>query len=100
METIEQMAERHIRESEADLNHIDVLMKRAQKASSNAADQAEAEMLLEQAAKQHAKLDQHLTALRSQQEPDHEKLAEEGARFREALGKIRSNLEVLLASWL
>ncbi len=56
METIEQMAERHIRESEADLVHIDVLMKRAQKMSANAADQVEAERLLDQATRQRAKL--------------------------------------------
>ena len=100
METIEQMAERRIRESEADLLHIDVLMKRAQKMSANAADQAKAERLLEQAIKQRAKLDQHLAALRSKQESDYEKLAEEGKRFRDALEKTRSNIEVMLASWL
>lgn len=100
METIEQMAERRIRESEADLLHIDVLMKRAQKMSANAADQAKAERLLEQAIKQRTKLDQHLAALRSKQESDYEKLAEEGKRFRDALEKARSNIEVMLASWL
>ena len=42
METIEQIAERHIRESEARLDHIDVLMKRAQKVSANTSDQVEA----------------------------------------------------------
>jgi hypothetical protein len=44
METIEQMADEHIRESEASLNHIDLLMKRAQKAQ-KASDQAEIERL-------------------------------------------------------
>lgn len=100
METIEQMAERHIRESEADLVHIDVLMKRAQKMSANAADQVEAERLLDQATRQRAKLDLHLAALKSKQESDYERLAEEGKRFKETLEKIRSNIEVMLASWL
>ncbi|UUC95610.1 MULTISPECIES: hypothetical protein [Comamonas] len=100
METIEQMAERHIRESEADLVHIDVLMKRAQKMSANAADQVEAERLLDQAMRQRAKLDMHLAALKSKQESDYKKLADEGKRFKETLEKIRSNIEVMLASWL
>lgn len=86
--------------SEADLVHIDVLMKRAQKMSANAADQVEAERLLDQAMRQRAKLDLHLAALKSKQESDCEQLAEEGKRFKETLEKIRSNIEVMLASWL
>jgi hypothetical protein len=97
METIEQMAERHIRESEADLVHIDVLMKRAQKMSANAADQVEAERLLDQAMRQRAKLDLHLAALRSKQESDYDKLAEEGKRFKETLEKYG---RILKSCWL
>ncbi|PIG09500.1 hypothetical protein [Comamonas sp. 26] len=100
METIEQMAERHIRESEAELVHIDVLMKRVQKMSANAADQAEAERLLDQVVRQREKLELYLAALKSKQDADYEKLAEEGKRFKATLAKMRSNIEVMLASWL
>ncbi len=100
METIEQMAERHICESEAELVHIDVLMKRAQKMSTNAADQVEAERLLDQAVRQREKLELHLAALKSKQDADYEKLVDEGKRFKAMLAKMRSNIEVMLASWL
>jgi len=50
--------------------------------------------------RQRAKLDLHLAALKSKQESDYERLAEEGKRFKETLEKIRSNIEVMLASWL
>lgn len=82
METIEQMADRHIRESEASLDHIDLLMKRAQKASANASDQAQ----IEQATEQREKLDLHLAALKeARQQSDLARLVEEGKSFRTGL---------------
>ena len=99
METIEQIAERHIRESEASLDHIDVLMKRAQKVSANTSDQVEAERLLDQAMKQREKLDLHLAALRAvRQQSDLARLVEEGRGFKEGLERIRVSVERLLSS--
>lgn len=99
METIEQMAERHIHEFDASLAHIDVLMKRAQKLSVKASDQEEAERLLEQAMKQREKLDMHLAALKeSRPQSDPAKLVEEGERFKEGLERVRVIVERLLLS--
>lgn len=95
METIEQMADRHIRESEASLDHIDLLMKRAQKASANASDQAQ----IEQATEQREKLDLHLAALKeARQQSDLARLVEEGKSFRDRLERIRMGIERLLLS--
>ncbi|WP_054075807.1 MULTISPECIES: hypothetical protein [Comamonas] len=99
METIEQMADRHIRETEASLDHIDLLMKRAQKASAKASDQAEIERLLEQATMQREKLDLHLAALKeAKQQSDLARLVEEGKSFRDRLERIRMGIERLLLS--
>lgn len=101
METIEQMAERHIRESEASLDHIDVLMKRAQKVSANASDQAEAERLLDQVMKQREKLDLHLAALKEVRlQSDLERLVEEGKGFKEGLERLRVSVERFLSLFI
>ncbi|CAM4177887.1 hypothetical protein COAQ111491_08510 [Comamonas aquatilis] len=100
METIDQMSERHIRESEAGLQRVDELMKRAQQLSTKDEGQVETERLLGQAVKDREELEQHLAELKSRQESDMAKLAEDGRNFREGLEKIKTNIERLLASLL
>lgn len=77
------------------MDHIDLLMKRAQKASANASDQAQ----IEQATEQREKLDLHLAALKeARQQSDLARLVEEGKSFRDRLERIRMGIERLLLS--